>query len=66
MQWCNEKPDGSYSGSEKWIIFSVSRWMILSCRDEKEPSWASVHVNKQGLEDPDRVFSPVICINLAE
>lgn len=54
------------SGAEKLIIFSVSHRMILSCWDEKKPSWVSLYVKIQGLEYSDILFSLLICITPPE
>lgn len=40
---CCEKPDGLYQALRN-RLFSVSHRMILSCWDEKKPSWVSLYV----------------------
>lgn len=51
---CCEKLDRSHSGSEKWIIFSVSpSWTILSHGDEEKPNGVRVRACREA-KDPDR------------
>lgn len=50
---CCEKLGRSHSGSEKWIIFSVSpSWVILSHGDERKPSGVRARACRE-LKDPD-------------